>query len=123
MAGDNTGKVFQGTVSYHKRDVARMLQRFFRKPALFKCGQCNGDEFWIYTDTDERSGVCMIQCKNPNCQRGTPPFEIRVVQANDDILARHGIFLPDPHLSSQPRGAVTDEEVRRFLDAGDDDDD
>lgn len=120
---DNTGVVFQGRARLNEKAVADALKKFFRSPALFQCGDCNGDEFWIYADTDKRSGVIMIQCKNPNCRKAVPPVEMRAIQANDDILAKHGIQLPDPWLSSAPRGSdPSPAEVRRIL-MGEDDDD
>lgn len=121
--GDNTGRPMQGRARLNKRAVAKALQTHFRKVEHLKCGECNSDHFDIFADQDPRSGVMMVVCANPNCQKGIPPFEIRAVQANDDILANHGIVLPDPWLSSAPRNSEpSPDEVSRILQEMDDDD-
>jgi hypothetical protein len=124
--GDNTGVVF-GTVQgkSSEKEVARLLKTYFDQPAVLRCGNCNGTEFWIYLDQGKPTGMCLFQCKNPNCKKGCPPLELHMPQMNDMVAGNLGIYVPPPWLSSAPKGSSPSrQEMERFLmDTGADEDD
>lgn len=108
-----------------KRGVALALKQYFEAPAVLRCGDCNGTEFWIYLDNGNRTGMALFQCKNPNCQKGCPPIELHKPQMSDVVADKLGLYVPEPWLSSAPRGSspTQAEKEALFSDMGGSDDD